>query len=201
VTQIAVYPDGRMESLAAIPNSAQAGEPEPAAPAGRVSFDLGGQVAGVGLEVFGSLGAQLGRLADSLEADRRDRGRPRIPDWAVTPLYIPETPIPLSSGAGSLDVRQLFGPTLGRSWVIYSAIARGFTAGTVQGLRNGIDLMLPFPAAGELTYGKCQKILRGNGERITWTATGITLATGVNSLTVSVAGLVVADVYWSDFAL
>lgn len=200
MTMIGVHPDG---SLREIPRSTSTGEDDGGAqPAAAARFDLGGQAGPFGLEVFGELGARLGALTDALEADMRTaRGRrSRVPPEAVTPLYIPATPIAISSGAGSLDQKQLFGPTLGRTWDIYSAIAYGYTAGTVQAFRNGIDLAIPWAAAGEITYGKLQKVIRAS-ERLTFTASGITLASGFAAVMVSIAGVSVLDAYWSDYAL
>lgn len=201
MTQIAVWPDGHFESLADIPRSSTSGEADPQGmPGGQAGVDLGGQIGGVGFEVFATLGAALGRLTDEMAASRKLRGRPGIPPEAITPVYIPGTPVALSSGAGSLDVPQLYGPTLGRMWDIHSIIAANFTAGTVQVQRNAIDPAGFFSAAGELTYGKNQQVLQ-HGDRLTFTASGITLAAGAAALIVVVRGTCVLAPWWADYAI
>lgn len=271
---IGVMPGGRFME---IPRETETGERDQSGPGTGLGVDLAVQAGPVGLEVFAGLQGTLGRLADGLDRDRDQRGRPRIPAWAITPFYIPATPIPLVGTSGTLDVPEHFRPTLGRYWDISNVIVTGFagttpnvsqpavpatgvaqqnvnqfpvqvvispngatitnvsvngvtvgtaagtytvpangsisiaysvatptwvwsalttTAGTITGLRNGIDPAIIIAAPGEVTYGKATKVLRGNGERIVWVASGVT-----GSPSVSFAGQAVNDAYWADYVI
>lgn len=195
MTMIAVDPGGGYRELGQPFEVSQVPGTEPA-PGGQVGFDVGANIGGVGLEVFGSLAATLGKLGEELRASRSERKRPRIPPEAIAPVHMPSTPIQLTAGAGTLDVPQLYRPTMGRWWDIQILNASGFTAGTVQALYNGFpgDIAFPWPAAGQATFGKGQLLLRGNGERLVFVATGIT---GI--VLVSFRGVAVLDEYLADY--
>jgi hypothetical protein len=152
--------------------------------------------------MFASLHNHLGRIAGNLPDPRRERMRRSQSVWSVT---IDPVPVPLTSGAGVLDLPQLLGPGRGRNWAVHTISATGFTAGTVSGwvnvpvIASGVPagaLRAPFTAAGVLNFGKGQLNLRGGQDRLVFIAAGIT-----GTVLISLEAIAVADEYWSDYLI
>jgi hypothetical protein len=152
--------------------------------------------------LFSRLAADLRGWRQNLPDPRRERLEATQNVWS---LPIDPVPIPLSGGAGVLDVPQLFGPQVGVMWDIHGISATGFTAGTVSAWVNmpaitgpGVNagaLRAPFPQAGLSNWGKGQNPLR-HGERLVFVAAGIT---GQAIIALNVTA--VTEPYWSKYLL
>lgn len=87
--------------------------------------------------------------------------------------------IALTAGAGTYDSPVKAGPVRGQCWDIRRLSAWGFTAGTVQAQLNALEPLAQWTGAAApsttlpATFGKGEIILQP-GDRITFTATGIT---------------------------
>lgn len=89
--------------------------------------------------------------------------------------------IAISAGTGTLDPATAFEPITGFVWSVRRLTAYGYTAGTVTGFISGMEPVAPFPSAGVFTYPRGALILMP-GEKLTFTATGITLASGITAV-------------------
>jgi hypothetical protein len=128
--------------------------------------------------LLAALHIQIGHLANRLPDPQRELLNE---SQALYGIRIDPIPIPLSGGAGTLDIPQMLGPKLGQGWDVHTISVTGFTAGQVQGWVNaaGIGAARYSQVAGAGVsqiqfYGKGQLWLRGNSERLVFTATGIT---------------------------
>jgi hypothetical protein len=185
VTEIPVYPPGE-------------------APGAGSGVSAGAQLSVGPVDMLARLELSLGKMTAKMERDYQRRVQYSL---AVTPIIIDPVPMVLvSAGVYALDPPQLFRPTMGRYWDVHVCTAEGFTAGTVQGRLNipaGAaqvgGLTFPFSAAGQLTYGKGQVLLRGNGDRIVFFASGITLATGFAAPLISLRATAVLDPWIGEY--
>jgi hypothetical protein len=82
-----------------------------------------------GAEADAGLHVAVGRLATALEAQRRADLAAAEDIWVVD---VPAHAMPLSGGAGTLDVANEMGPRDGYAWAVHWMAAAGFTSGTVS---------------------------------------------------------------------
>lgn len=105
--------------------------------------------------------------------------------------------VPLSGGAGTLDMPALLGPPTGQAWDIKRIAALGFTAGTVNVYINNVngELLVPFAQAGVSTFTSQTAYLVA-GQRLVFSASGIS-----GTVTVSIAGIHVPVIYEGAYLL
>lgn len=126
---------------------------------------------GAGLEVWGNLALQLGRVADGLERQRQDIAA--FQRMHTVPVTAPQ--IPLAGGAGILDVPDVLGPKKGLAWALHWITAASFTAGTVSVYIGPVadqNLRFVFTQAGVWEPPRTATILLG-GDRLVFVAAGI----------------------------
>lgn len=127
-------------------------------------------VAGAGLEVA------VGRLAAVLEAQRAAEQAAMNDIWVAG---IPAHAMPLTAGAGTLDVPNELGPRDGLAWAVHWVTAAGFTTGSVSlylGTPDAVaqsNLRFVFTVAGVWEPPRTSTILLP-GDRMVLTGTGIT---------------------------
>src|SRR5215469_1282399 len=75
------------------------------------------------------------------------------------PISAPQ--IPITAGAGTLQIYDGLGPTTGFVWSVRMLNAQGFSAGTINVYRNisGGELLFTFPQAGTFTFGRGEMML------------------------------------------
>jgi len=160
-------------------------------------------------EVMASLQLGIGRLTARLDQDAERRRKLTL---AIAPIVVDPIPMNISGGNGFLDVPQMLGPTMGRYWDVQSITCEGFSAGSVRGYINGVQiptvsgflagrLIAPFPQDGVLTLGSGPPcMLRGTGkDRLVFAATGITLRTGFAQVMISLEGTQVLDEWIGEY--
>lgn len=134
---------------------------------------------GFDLQADAGISLQLGRIADRL--DRESRWRERIAQ-AVTQLdFAIGDSIPLTAGAGTLDLADKFAAKTGYMWSVRRLTARGWIAGTATAYRNSTngEPVAPWPDPGGsaggavFTFGRGELLLKP-GDRLIFSATGIT---------------------------
>jgi hypothetical protein len=83
--------------------------------------------------------------------------------------------ITLSGGAGSYDQPDQLQAKTGYMWSIRRLTVQGFTAGSVTAYYNSTsgEPLCPYPVPAVNTFGRGEELLNP-GERIVWSATGIT---------------------------
>jgi hypothetical protein len=192
MTMIAVEAGGRFTEVPALVSPAAA--PPGAVPAGGPAAGLEVGAGALGFEVFARLDAGMRRMADAM--DREQHYRLALAQ-AIYPLPIDVMQIPLTAGAGVLDLPQLLRPTLGRYWDVKTISATGFSAGTVAVYINGVGLAsrgVITSATLPLFYGKGQCALKGNSDRLVFVAAGIT-----GTVSVSVQVVHVADPFAGEY--
>ena len=128
--------------------------------------------AGAGADASAALHLAIGRLARAIEILTSDQD-------GAWPVEIPAHAIPLTAGAGTLDIPNELGPRDGYFWAIEYVTAAGFTAGTVNTYLGTPDTVaqsnvrFPFAQAGVWEPGRTAAILIP-GERLVFVAAGIT---------------------------
>lgn len=137
------------------------------------------------IDLVAGLTAGLDRVAVELE---RQRERQQRIAQDIHPFIVPVFQIALSSGAGTLNQPNAFGPQVSNYWDVHRIQCTDFTAGTVTVYLNiaGAEKVAVFATAGVLLVGTAQ-ILLGAGDTLVFVASGIT-----GSVNVSVAGVEVA---------
>jgi hypothetical protein len=142
------------------------------------------------LGVFASIGASIGRVASMMENDQIRRSR-----FFEGVYQVPVGPqvIPITTGAGNLDLVEGFGPKAGFMWSVRRLTTSGYSAGTVVAYKNGTitggafvggEPVAPFPAAGVLTFGRGELLMDQN-DVLVFTATGVTLNAGAAGIQVN----------------
>ena len=138
---------------------------------------------GAELDVFAKIGIQLGRVADMM-TQREERRAKLFDQLHQVPVTAPG--IPLSAGAGALQMADTLSPKAGYMWSLRRLSCVGYTAGTVNVYKNGAvvggvaiggELVAPFPTAGVFTFGRGEMLMDQNDQLII-SASGITLASG-----------------------
>lgn len=131
---------------------------------------------------FAEIGAAIGHIQEHLAGPPV----PRIPWDAAHPVWFTGQ-IPLSSGAGTLQQKDLYGPKTGYWWDVRSIQLRGFTAGTVTVFRNSTigETVAQAAAIGEFTWS-AQRVLAPEDQLI-FQATGITGSVFVTGAAIEVA--------------
>jgi hypothetical protein len=138
--------------------------------------------AGLGLDVsvFARVGDTLERVAGMMQ-DREDRRRHLFQQMHQVPITAPD--IPLTGGAGALQMADTLSPKAGFMWSVRRLACSGFTVGTVQVYKNGFvtgtapgvatggELVAPFASAGVLTFGRGELLLDQNDQLIFSAAT------------------------------
>lgn len=120
-----------------------------------------------------SIPGQIGAKAAAGAAAAAGPPRPRIPWRACHPVPILGA-IPLSSGAGTLDQPDMYGPKDPYWWDLRDLVAYGFTAGTITVYLNS-SAGQPLAVAtvvGEFTWSANH--LLAPRDRLVFVASGIT---------------------------
>jgi hypothetical protein len=129
-----------------------------------------------GAEADAGLHVAVGRLVTAMEAQRRADLTAAEDIWVVD---VPAHAMPLSGGAGTLDVPNELGPRDGYAWAVHWMAAAGFTAGTVNlylGTPDtvaGSNQRFTFVQAGVWEPPKTATILLP-GNRMVFVASGVT---------------------------
>jgi hypothetical protein len=143
-----------------------------------------GSGSGLDFSVFARLGSQLARVADAMEDSERRKAKlfQSLHQVPVGPLQVP-----ITAGAGVLQLTEMSGPKAGFMWSIRRLTASGYTAGSVIAYRNGAVIggaiaagsepLIPFTVAGTNFIGRGEALLDQNDALII-VCTGITLASG-----------------------
>jgi len=139
-----------------------------------VTADTDGGLQG---QVAASLEVTLGALADGLNALVDDkRSRPQQLWNACRPVPILPGQVPLSSGAGTLDVPDRMGPKDGYWWDVRRLTLWGFTAGTVSVYLNDSttlgEQLASCTLPGQFTWSG--QLLLGSRDRLVVVASGVT---------------------------
>ena len=168
--------------------SAQRHEPAHAGLPGPVSVaepltDGGPPVAGV--EFGAALMARLGDLTAAIEQQvESERARLRAFAQIMHQRPIGPQTIPLTSGAGLLDIPDLFAAKDGYFMSLRRITAASFTAGSVVMYEDGVaDMNIAVPwqpgVPATFTFGRGEQLLMG-GSRWVFNATGITGQVTIN---------------------
>ena len=145
---------------------------------------------GFDLGVFAAIGASLGKVAAMME-DRELKRRRLFEGMHQVPIG-PQL-IPITTGAGNLNLIEMFGPKAGFMWSVRRLTMSGYSAGTVIAYKNGTitggvllggEPVAPFPAAGVLTFGRGELLL-DQQDVLLFAATGITLNAGAPGIQVN----------------
>ena len=129
---------------------------------------------GPGASLAAQLELTLGRVAESFDRWSR-RYEAMQSSWQeVHPAPLLLGQIPLSAGAGTLDVPNLAGPADGLWWDVRRLTAWGFTAGTVTVYLNSTsgEQLASTTVAGQFTWSG--GILLGPRDRLVFQASGVT---------------------------
>lgn len=121
---------------------------------------------GAALEVL------VGKL-DQMAADAKKPVKPRIPWEACHPVQLPGQ-IVLSSGAGTLQQGNMYGPETPYWWDLRAISLWGFTAGTVTvylNSNNG-EVLASTTTIGQFTWSAAE--LLGPQDNLIFVASGIT---------------------------
>jgi len=151
---------------------------------------------GLRAQAAASLEVTLGALADGLNALVDDkRSRPQQLWNAVRPVPILAGQVPLTAGAGTLDVPDRYGPMDGYWWDVRRLSAWGFTAGTVNVYLNdpsGLgELLASFSQAGQYTWSG--QVLLSPQDRFVVIASGITGIVSVAGQAIEVSAQALPD--------
>jgi hypothetical protein len=123
-----------------------------------------------------SLEVMLGKAVDVL--DRMDRREQRMQQlWQdVHPVPILSGQVPLTAGAGTMNVPDRLGPKDGYWWDVRRLSAWGFTAGSVTVFLNDAtglgEQLATYSQPGQWTWGG--QLFMGPRDFLVVTATGIT---------------------------
>jgi len=131
---------------------------------------------GLEIDFTARIAASLNGMAASLDREQRWRERvaraiTQVPFWGT---------IGLSGGNGTDDQPDKLQAKTGYIWSIRritaGSAAQGWSAGQVTACRNnaGGEPLMPFPAPAVNTIGRGELLLMP-GDRLVWSATGITL--------------------------
>jgi hypothetical protein len=138
---------------------------------------------------FGVAAGAVGMMAQAPAPRSHDDGNRRFARLHQVPIG--PCAIPISGGAGVLQLNDLLSVRAGFMWSIRRATTSGYTAGTVALYKGGFvtgtganavysgggEPILPFAAAGVYTVGRGEGLL-DQGDALIAVATGITLSAG-----------------------
>jgi hypothetical protein len=132
-----------------------------------------------GVQLLAGLGQVAGQLDTLNKHHARERARRAELNGKLMPLNVDLQPIPVTAGAGLLDVPRLLQPPLGWTWQIDAVGVQGFSAGSVTMFLNSVQgvQLFTFNSAGVL-YQRHMRFMR-YGERLLFSAAGITGAPAV----------------------
>ena len=119
-------------------------------------------------------------IGDKYREDRIAKsGKKLYESMHQVPISAPQ--IPITAGAGTLQIYDGLGPTTGFCWSVRMLNAQGFSAGTINVYRNisGGELLFTFPQAGTFTFGRGEMMLQPD-DTMVFVAAGITTTTGFN---------------------
>ncbi len=129
---------------------------------------------GLGAGLAAQIELTLGRVADSLDrwSHRYEQLQQSWQD--VHPVPILPGQVPLSGGAGTLDVPDVCGPKDGLWWDVRRLTTWGWTAGTVTVYLNSTagEQLAQNSVVGQFTWSG--QILLGPRDRLVFQASGIT---------------------------
>lgn len=147
---------------------------------------------GTGVDILGQIHLLLGRL-EKREAERH--ARPPVPWHACHDVPIIGA-VPLTAGAGTLNMADRYGPKDGHRWDVRSISFSGFTAGSVAIFKNDVNSAQvgAAPQAGTLTWSG-QLILRDR-DWLIFVATGIT-----GNVVIDGTAFEVANDWWPAYLL
>lgn len=124
-----------------------------------------------GAEIDASLSIAIGGMAAEL---RRGNNFRQLQASAISQPVVAGQ-VPLSGGAGSLDLPDQLQAKPGYFWGIRRMTLSGFTAGTVYAYRNSFngEVLVPYPQAATFTFGRGEMLLHPS-DRVVFAASGIT---------------------------
>jgi hypothetical protein len=124
-----------------------------------------------GVQLEATTGA-LGAMTSALQQEAQWRQRKAN---AVRQIPLAPPQIPLSTGAGVLDIPDVLAAKTGYSWSVRRLAVTGWSAGSVEVFMNSQfgEPVAIFPTPNVLTYAK-GALLQHPGDRMVFVATGIT---------------------------
>jgi small neutral amino acid transporter SnatA (MarC family) len=148
-------------------------------------------MAEVSFEIAGGVAVALDGLSEEL---RKTRQRAEKVAQLVHPVVVSGISLPLTAGAGTLNIPNMLGPMTGHYWDLKRITAYGFSAGTVTvtlGASQG-DVLTVISTEGSVLFGKAHILLNG-GDNLYFTAAGITGTVSVAIAAIEIAAPVIGD--------
>lgn len=152
--------------------------------------DLADRVTGPGMSAKASVSLVLGKAGRWLDRQSSVYDLKR----QITNQPLPVSQIPLSGGAGVLNVPDLYGPHEGFTWDVRFIVAASFTAGTVtvyNTYQSDGNEVAVFTSAGLVRWGG-DLVLNGT-EQLIFVAAGITGAVTISGRINNVPSPLLAD--------
>jgi hypothetical protein len=154
---------------------------------------------GPSLEADLQLSLQIGKLATALDNDRAARAAQRRErSAAIFPFDFNPQLVPLTAGAGVLNLPSIYSPNPGYVWDIRKLTAASFTTGTVtvyKNAQNDANTEVVFTSAGTYWFGSGQEIINSN-DFLLFAASGIT-----GNVTISGRAVQIREDYLADYLL
>lgn len=129
--------------------------------------------------------AEIGAVVGNIHRAVAGPAMPRVPWEACHPAPITGQ-VPIVSGAGTLQQKDLYGPKTGYWWDLRRLSVYGFTAGTVSVYKNNSfsNPVHVFTAAADQTWSAA--LLMGPEDQLIFVAAGITGAVTVEGQAIEV---------------